>query len=598
MLIAIPVSLLLLFLPGAAVLAWQPRRGDPLERLGQALGLSLGFAALIALLGSFLNLHFSRTILWVMFGACGVNLLAGIWWRRVNPGWGWLAALGAFALAAGWRLFQMRGLALPVGVDGVNHTLIVNVLLAQQGLPAMLLPQVNAPLVTPYAFHLQAALLSALSGLPPERAVLVMGQILNAAIALAVYRLGMRVQPDWKIAGLAALLTLLAFRMPAWLLSTSAFGLAAGTTLAFLAAAETLDLVHTPADTDLRPGGVRLALLAAGTVLAHNLSGVLLVILTLVLAIWLVWRAFHRSPLRQVSGALAALTIGVVFALPFLLRTWQASSGKLVAFFLPSLDALQVLFDQTAPWFNRILLLASLPGLVWLWFKPSTRPAAAWLTGAALLALPLAVRSSLFSLEEAGMLLFVPGAMGLAFGINNMSDWLKAQLPHFGMYAPALIVIGLLLYGAILNHQPIDPHDLLADHADAEALHWVREHTPPEAFFLINAIDLGNGFYRGDDGGYWLPALADRAATAPPMLYTHGSPEYIASVNALAAQTSRLMGCDGAFWDVIQSAGVTHIYLREGRGHLQPAAMAQCTGLLQVYSRSGVHIYEVLTDAE
>jgi len=598
MLIAIPVSLLLLFLPGAAILAWQPRLGDPLERLGQALGLSLGMAALVALLGSFFNIHFTRAILWVMFGACGVILLAGIWWRRVNPGWGWLAALGAFALAAGWRLFQMRGLALPVGVDGVSHTLIVNVMLAQQGLPAMLLPQVNAPLVTPYAFHLQAALLSALSGLPPERAVLVMGQILNATIALAVYRLGMRVQPDWKLAGVAALLTLLAFQMPAWLLSTSAFGLATGATLAILAAAETLELVQAPADTDLRPGGVRLALLAAGTVLAHNLSGVLLVILTLVLAIWLVWRAFHRSPVRPVSSALAALAIGVVFALPFLLRTWQASSGKLLAFFLPSIDALQLLFTQSAPWFNRILLLASLPGLVWLWFKPSTRPAAAWLTGAALLALPLAVRSSLFSPEEAVMLLVLPGAIGLAYGLVSFSGWLSTRLHRAGQIVSTTLIVTLLASGAIQNNQPIDPLDLLADQADAEALYWVKEHTPPEAFFLINAIDLGNGFYRGDDGGYWLPALADRATTAPPMLYTHGSQEYITSVNTLADQTSRLANCDDAFWEVVRTAGVTHIYLREGRGHLHPSAMSQCSGLLQVYSRSGVHIFEVLTDAE
>ena len=78
------------------------------------------------------------------------------------------------------------------------------------------------------------------------------------------------------------------------------------------------------------------------------------------------------------------------------------------------------------------------------------------------------------------------------------------------------------------------------------------------------------------------------------MLYSFADSAYEDGVNRLASEVFQLKGCTADLWSVIDSQGVTHIYLTEGTGSLQPADLAVCPGVEEVYRVGKVRIYRVV----
>jgi hypothetical protein len=72
------------------------------------------------------------------------------------------------------------------------------------------------------------------------------------------------------------------------------------------------------------------------------------------------------------------------------------------------------------------------------------------------------------------------------------------------------------------------------------------------------------------------------------------TPEEYTQINRWARQTESLEGCTPDFWQLVREAGLTHIYLRAGRGTLQPEMLNSCPRLLEIYREGGVWIYEIL----
>jgi hypothetical protein len=67
----------------------------------------------------------------------------------------------------------------------------------------------------------------------------------------------------------------------------------------------------------------------------------------------------------------------------------------------------------------------------------------------------------------------------------------------------------------------------------------------------------------------------------------------VQTITRWAAASSSAKECTPEFWQVMEEAGLTHVYVREGVGTLQPAALAQCQRLRPVYQQAGVVIYAV-----
>jgi hypothetical protein len=74
--------------------------------------------------------------------------------------------------------------------------------------------------------------------------------------------------------------------------------------------------------------------------------------------------------------------------------------------------------------------------------------------------------------------------------------------------------------------------------ADMDAMQWISENTPADARFVVNSFPAYAGtLAAGTDAGWWIPLLARRATTLPPLNYGGEKAEradYHRGVNALA----------------------------------------------------------------
>jgi hypothetical protein len=114
--------------------------------------------------------------------------------------------------------FQARELLLPAWVDSVHHVLVVRLIEQNGGIPTSFAPYFDVAFTYHYGFHLLAAIFSTLTLAPAEQGVLWFGQLINALVALSVYRLGRAAWHDRRAALLAAVLVGFVFQMPAYYL--------------------------------------------------------------------------------------------------------------------------------------------------------------------------------------------------------------------------------------------------------------------------------------------------------------------------------------------------------------------------------------------
>ena len=121
----------------------------------------------------------------------------------------------------------------------------------------------------------------------------------------------------------------------------------------------------------------------------------------------------------------------------------------------------------------------------------------------------------------------------------------------------------------------------------------VSANTPADARFYINPAPWLGTVYRGADGSYWLMPLTGRFSLVPPIFYAYQPPETARQFQDWIAQAMTMKGCTPEFWRIASQANLTHVYVREGKGSLQPAALDSCPRLRLVYREEGVSIYEI-----
>ena len=221
-------------------------------------------------------------------------------------------------------------------------------------------PYLPGPFYYHYAFHTFAAQFAALSGLPPAQAVLILGQLLNAAVGLSVYHLAKTLSKDWRMAGLAALLVTFATKMPAYYLSWGRYTLLTGLVLLPLAMAASMRLL----------AGERRYWLAVTfdgrTPLAHYFTAVLLALFPLN------WRisTSNRSQTARVGETYRAGQFVLVGLSP---AAWLVRYSCILACATPELNIPECLMANLATqtsgstcgtyWVQK----AGMSSWVWLW---------------------------------------------------------------------------------------------------------------------------------------------------------------------------------------------------------------------------------------
>lgn len=612
-----------LLLPGLAWMAWFPGDNtDILERLSEATGLSIALTALVALAGFLGGWQFSASWLVFAYGLLGVLALGGLIFRarlsanelnlsapdhlkQPRPDWTRnLALMIGFAAILAWRFYQVRDLVLPAWVDSLHHVLIVQVILQNGGVPATLEPILPVPFYYHFGFHVLAAIFTFWSGLPAQEAVLVIGQVLNAAVALSIYRLGISLWGDWRRAGTAALLAGFVSQMPAYYVTWGRYTLLAGLVLLPLAMAVSIDLVHPRGRRRLQM--IQLGLLTGGVLLAHYFAALLLALFLVFLGVQALWGDVRdgRGP-REARwlALLGAASGGAILASPWIIRVWHFSKQSVNvqaispaqpvdAIYFP--DYLSYLWRMAGPNRNYLLLALALLGLIIVAWRSRGRALAGWTVALGLISLPWGIHLNPFRPDHAVIVLFLPVtllATDFLFAVGGRIQ--RGGLASAAQVGLAAALLSLLVWGVWDTRDILNPATILASEADLDAIHWIEANTPPNARFFINVTHWQYGIYRGVDGGWWIDLLTGRETILPPVMYALGTSEYYNQINSWAEQASHVEGCTDGFKDLIREAGLTYVFLGSEPGALRPDEVSACQYLSMVYEQGGVSIYRV-----
>jgi hypothetical protein len=194
--------------------------------------------------------------------------------------------------------------------------------------------------------------------------------------------------------------------------------------------------------------------------------------------------------------------------------------------------------------------------------------------------------------------LFLP--MGVLIGGGVLLLWQRLstlRLPRWRMVSQATVAAALCvlaLWGTWNLREVVNSKTVLATRADLAAIEWARTHTPPDARFLINATGWLPVSDRGTDGGWWLLPLAGRWTSTPPVLYAYGAPDYVGQVQQQSRQVSGYQaGQEDQIAQLIEEAGITHIYLSHGSGPLTRELFDDSSSIETVYQENGITILAV-----
>jgi hypothetical protein len=455
-------------------------------------------------------------------------------------------------------------------VDSVHHTLLVRMLLEQGRVPdtwGPYLPQVS--FYYHFGFHLSAAAFAGLTGLGLGQAVLFVGQVWQAVLALGIYGLGWTLWQEREKALIAMLLVGFVSQIPAYYVAWGRYTLLAGMALLIWALIAALNGRRAT-----------LALLVAATAITHHYA---LFLLALFLAVLLIVAVEKRRHI--LLGGLG----GALLASPWLWRV--LTRGSRLARLEGGVESLgyqvEYLWSLLGPRRNYVLLALALMGLLVVLARLPKGPGPARRSALALLGWTLALVVLLgpwhvgpFRPDHAAIVLFLPIVL-----LATETLW-RLRWPA-AVWGAAL---ALALWGARETGDIVSAETILAHDADVTALEWIDDNLPSRAVFLID-VTPWLGSWRGVDGGWWIMPLTGRQTVLPPVAYTWGEPEIIQAINDVAGRVRALDQAVEAeeycleLERLMREAQATHYYTRSPRP-------GRCLALQSVYQgQDQINIY-------
>jgi hypothetical protein len=587
-----------------------------------------------------------------------------------------LVALTTAALLV--RLYIVRDLPTGLLGDSYHHTMMAQLLVDNGGLFRSWQPYAPLETFTyHFGFHANAAFVHWLTGVPLTTSVLWAGQIMNtlavpAAFALAVIALR---GSAWT-GVLAALVTGFVLTIPAhyvvWGRYTQLTGqvVLVAVVVCWARLAERVCVDREPRTEDREPRtenrGVHAAgswflvlgswsilpwrlilltaLMTAAMLLTHYLVSVFaalfvgsyLVALVLVRARWpLVGRLVVVGALAGGLALLLAAPWLVNLASGYLVRNATAFTSGTVE---PARVAAYSALPQSTPLYAKsYVLLAAFMGLLTALWRRDWRMA---LPGVWCALLVLCVTPQVLGIPGAGAIdnltalsaLYLPLAPLAGYALASLGA-LVQQLPLFAaarmgditrvvaMPAAAVsaaVVAALLVvvaWGSAWQTRLIDGSTQLVAPADVQALDWLRRNTPSDALILVNGFPAyGGTLVAGTDAGWWIPLLAGRQTTLPPLTYGSErgpSPDYGLQIGRFYQALRGRTLSDGrpiqvditneAAIELLRRAGVTHVYsgasVSPGPQHadrIDTTVLRASPAFRLVYEQGGVEIYQMV----
>jgi hypothetical protein len=533
------------------------------------------------------------------------------WWRRPLS-WrdrvAWLdapllACLLVILLIVGVRLWVVRGLNIGLWGDSYHHTMITQLMLDNGGLFDSWEPYSRLKSFTyHFGFHANVAFFQWATGwltnAPTPRTVVLMGQFLNAIAVLALYPLAVRLSGGRRWTGVIAilvggLLTIVPMFYINWGRYTQLIGQAI-LPLAIWFTAEALE-------TDQRdPRRLALAILVvAGLALTHYFVLAFYVAFLVpylafrLLTHWREWRLLWETLLRVLVVGL----FSILLVLPWSIHLLRGMLLQILTGFIqgtPSEEFIQAdnqFFPLERYVHPYLALLAGLGGLWALVRRSQTAILLLWvgclflISNPHWLGLPGTGVITNFTVE---LSLYIPTAILVADLFVSVLDycwqrWASLR-PVLGLVASISLLIAAWA-GVRQQADIIDPIHRLVLPADEDALRWIEQNTPEEAKFLINSrLAYDDALLVGEDAGWWLPLLAGRDNTVPPLNYgSEAGPEpgYRERVNEIALYVEE-NGLDSQETvRHLRQHGISHVFAGQVGGSLLDVSTLQASSYYQ-----------------
>jgi hypothetical protein len=606
-LLAFGVGALLFVVPGCALLAllWPGIGARPVaERLGLASGLGLAIYPLVLLWANVIGLRLGALNVWLPVGAALAALIwCGRQWRPARGAAAWRAWAGS---AAFWpdlilgvmtaaivvlRFRAIRQLEAPLWGDSVQHTMIAQLLLDNGGLFDSWQPYVPySSLTVQFGFPAAVAAFAWATGVDSVAATLWVGQIQIVLAVLAIYPLACRLARGNRWAGVGAVLVAgLISPMPAFYVNWGRYAQLAGQVILPAMLWLLCDLLERERVTWREPALLGVA--AAGITLSYYRMPFYAATFALAwLAVWALprWRSNLR---RWGAGAARLASSGVVTVLLFLPWALHTSRGRLASTVEAGVTtgsplALVIADYRTwgqilefVPWPTLALAIAGLVGSVAL-RRWQVAVVGLWVLGLASI-----VAGRLIKLPGANLIQNFAVLIALYIPAGLLGGWLigwAAEQAERRAGLPARVLVGAALLAA-LGTALWSPQEgpnatfVMVTRPDVKAMVWIREHTPPNARFLVEGFRIYEGSSAvGADAGWWIPLLAGRQNTMPPqyaLLNEAPSPaDYTRRVIELVARLERAPPSAPANTQLLCEWGITHVYVGQGQGRVGLAA--------------------------
>ncbi|MEJ2210413.1 MAG: hypothetical protein P8129_15450 [Anaerolineae bacterium] len=633
---------LLFVVPGWALLAWLwPGRPRPWAvTLGLAVGISLALYPLLLLWTDLVGLHLGAWYAWLPALLGGAALLwryrrgllslpgrlrrgpraGGLRaWARGAAFWPDLSLILVMGLLFVVRLLAVRSLDVPLWGDSYQHTMIVQLLIDNGGLFDSWAPYVPLDQFTyHFGFHAAAAALHWITGLPAAAATLWTGQLLNVLAVVALYPLAHRMAAGLSDTGrrwagvVAVLFAGLLCHMPMTYTNWGRYTQLAGQAILPAAAWLTWRAFDEPGPVARRAAVI--ALVVSGLGLTHY--RILLFYGCFVLGLFLV-ALRERSAAKLVRRLAGAGAGAMLLFFPWFWATFGTVVQQMfvVEITTPASQTLDLLQDYNQLGDLRTFLaplgwLILVVGLGWGLWK---RERGILLLALWWLVLLIVTNPAWFSLPGTGIIsnfalfiaAYLPAAVATGYLAAGLLDAAGQRRAISALAVP--LVLGLGLWGASQRMGDLDPGAYaLATRPDLRAADWIDDNTPPESRFLINSFFAYGGTSPvGADGGWWLPLLAGRQVTVPPLTYGGEVPLEAAArlrIRDLNLAISESAPDDPDLMALLQAEGVTHVYVgqRQGRVNnpgpspLDPGLLAHSANYRLIYHQDRVWIFEIV----